>query len=154
MKNIIIVIAALLVTMGVSAQTNTEEIDLIQSIYGIEKKAIVKEFVQPKTINATAFWMIYEKYEVDRKVLGKERIQLLDQFATQFEKMTNEESSIWMKKVFALDNKQDKLIEGYYKKVSKATSPLVAMRFYQVENFLLTAMRYEILNEMPFVEDK
>ncbi len=154
MKNIIIIIAALFVTLGITAQTNTEEIDLIQSIYGIEKKAIVKEFVHPKTNNATAFWDIYETYEVERKIIGKERIKLLDQFATQFEKMTNEESSIWMKKVFAMDNNQDKLLERYYKKVSKVTSPLVAMRFYQVENFLLTAMRYEILNEMPFVEDK
>lgn len=154
MKNTILIFSALLLALGVTAQTNTEEIDLIQSIYGIEKKAIVKEFVQPKSINASAFWEVYEKYEVERKVLGKERIQLLEKFASQYETMTNEESSLWMKKVFALDSKQDKLIESYYKKTTKVTSPLVAMRFYQLEIYLLTAMRYEILNEMPFVEDK
>lgn len=154
MKYITLLIAALFTVLGVSAQTNTEEIDLIQSVYGIEKKAIVKEFVHPKTVNAAAFWDVYEKYEVERKVLGKERIKLLEQFAAKFETMSNEESALWMKSVFALDNKQDKLLEGYYKKVSKVTSALVAMRFYQVESYLLTVIRYEILNEMPFVEDK
>ncbi|NQU34312.1 MAG: hypothetical protein HQ521_13865 [Bacteroidetes bacterium] len=59
-----------------------------------------------------------------------------------------------MKKIIALDDKQDKLIVSYYKKVSKVTTPIVAMRFYQLETYLITAIRYEILNEMPFVEDK
>lgn len=154
MKKVILLITGLLAAIFSFSQTTTEEIDLIQSIYGIEKKAIVKEFVNPKANNAEAFWAVYDKYEVDRKALGKTRIQLLEQFANQFEKMTNEESSIWMKKVFALDSKQDKLIEKYYKQVSKVTSPIVAMRFYQVENYLLTAIRYQILNEMPFVNDK
>ncbi len=154
MKYITLLIAALFTVLGMSAQTNDEEIDLIQSVYGLEKKAIVKEFVNPKPENIDAFWGVYEKYEIERKVLGKERIKLLEQFSTKYETMSNQESALWMKRMFALDNNQDNLLEGYYKKVSKVTSPLVAMRFYQVENFLLTAMRYQILNEMPFVEDK
>ncbi|MBC8320753.1 MAG: hypothetical protein H8E34_08530 [Bacteroidetes bacterium] len=154
MKKLILIITGLFAGLFVFAQSNTEEIDLIQSMYGIEKKAIVKEFVQPKAINKDAFWNVYEKYEADRKILGKERINLLEQFATQYEKMTNDESTLWMKKVIALDDKQDKLIVSYYKKVSKVTTPIVAMRFYQLEIYLITAIRFEILNEMPFVEDK
>ena len=154
MKKLTFIIAGLFAGLFTFAQSNTEEIDLFQSMYGIEKKAIVKEFVQPKAINREAFWEVYDSYETKRKVVGKERIILLEQFATQYEKMTNDESILWMKKIIALDDKQDKLIVSYYKKVSKVTTPIVAMRFYQLETYLITAIRYEILNEMPFVEDK
>lgn len=154
MKKLILIITGLFVGLFATAQSNSEEIDLIQSMYGIEKKAIVKEFVQPKTINKEAFWEVYDEYEKERKIVGKDRINLLGQFAEQYEKMTNDESTLWMKKIIALDDKQDKLIVSYYKKISKVTTPIVAMRFYQLETYLITAIRYEILNEMPFVEDK
>lgn len=154
MKKLILIITGLFVGLFATAQSNSEEIDLIQSMYGIEKKAIVKEFVQPKNINKEAFWEVYDEYEKERKIVGKDRINLLGQFAEQYEKMTNDESTLWMKKIIALDDKQDKLIVSYYKKISKVTTPIVAMRFYQLETYLITAIRYEILNEMPFVEDK
>ncbi|NQU34311.1 MAG: hypothetical protein HQ521_13860 [Bacteroidetes bacterium] len=92
MKKLTLIIAGLFAGLFTFAQSNTEEIDLFQSMYGIEKKAIVKEFVQPKAINREAFWEVYDNYESQRKVIGKERIILLEQFATQYEKMTNDES--------------------------------------------------------------
>ena len=53
----------------------------------------------------------------------------------------------------ALGLKQDKLIDKYYARVKKVTSPIVAMRFYQLEGYLLTAIRLEILESIPFVEE-
>jgi len=35
----------------------------------------------------------------------------------------------------------------------KATSPIVAMRFYMLEAYLLSAIRYEILDAIPFPEE-
>jgi hypothetical protein len=154
MKKITLLFAGMFAALFTYAQSNTEEIDFFQSIYGMEKKAIVEEFVQPKTDNRVPFWEMYDAYEVERKKLGKERIDLLEKFAEEYETMTNEQSEAWMKKVIALAGKQDKLVVTYYKKVMKVTSPIVAMRFYQLEAYLLTAIRYEIMDVIPFVEEK
>jgi len=154
MKKITLLFAGMFAALFTYAQSNIEEIDLLQSIYGMEKKTIVEEFVQPKTDNRVPFWEVYDAYEVERKKLGKDRIDLLEKFAEEYETMTNEQSEVWMKKVIALAGKQDKLIVSYYKKVKKVTSPIVAMRFYQLEGYLLTAIRYEILDVIPFVEEK
>lgn len=154
MKKLALFITGITLGLFSFGQSNVEEIDLYQSMYGIEKKAIVKEFVQPKEANKAAFWQLYESYEVERKELGKERLTLLGEFADKYENMTNEESVAWMKKVISLDEKQDKLVAKYYKKVMKVTSPILAMRFYQLETYLITAIRFEILDAIPFVEDK
>ncbi len=153
MKKMIMIIAGLFAAMFTYAQTNTEEIDLVQSIYGIEKKEIVKEFVQPVAENRVQFWEVYDAYEVERKILGKERIILLEDFANKFETLTNEEADEWMKKVINLAKRQEKLVDTYYAKVKKATSPIVAMRFYMLESYLLSAIRYEILDAIPFPEE-
>jgi hypothetical protein len=154
MKKISLFIVSVFVTLFSFSQSNTEEIDLIQSLYGMEKKAIVEEFVQPKTDNRVPFWEVYDAYEMERKELGKERINLVEEFANSYETMTNEQAEAWMAKVITLGNKRDKLLVSYYKKVKKVTSPIVAMRFYQLEAYLLTAIRYEILDVIPFVEEK
>ena len=147
------ILAGLMPALFGFSQSDVEEIDLIQSIYGMEKKAIVEEFVQPVTLNRVPFWEVYDKYEVERKAIGKERITLLNEFAEKYETMTNEEADAWMKKVIKLGTKQQNLLGKYYTSVKKVTSPIVAMRFYQVESYLLTAIRLEILDSIPFLEE-
>ena len=154
MKKMILIMAGLFAAMFTFAQSNTEEIDLIQSLYGIEKKAIVEEFVQPEAVNRVPFWEVYDAYEVERKELGKERFKMLAEFDEKFATLTNEEADAYMKKVISLAKSQDKLIETYYAKMKKATSAIVAMRFYMLEAYLLTAIRYEILDAIPFPEEK
>jgi len=153
MKKIILLLAGMMPALFGFAQSNTEEIDYIQSIYGMEKKVIVADFVKPQEATKVAFWEVYDQYEVERKALGKDRIKLIEDFAAKYENMTNEEADVWMKKVITLAKKQDKLIDSYYTKVKKVTSPITAMRFYQLEGFLLSAIRLEILDAIPFVED-
>jgi len=153
MKKTILIFVGMIATIFTYAQSNTEEIDLIQSIYGIEKKAIVEEFIQPKADNKASFWEVYDEYEVKRKALGKERFNLLVEFEEKFENLSNEEADEWMKKVISLAKRQDKLVDTYYAKVKKASSPIVAMRFYMLESYLLTAIRYEILDAIPFPEE-
>ena len=155
MRKLLLFVAGMIAAVSFTyAQSNVEEIDFFQSIYGMEKKAIVEEFVQPKAENRVPFWEVYDEYEVKRKELGKERIKLLTEFAEEFPTLTNEQADAWMKKVITLAKSQDKLVDTYYKKMAKATSPIVGMRFYLLESYLLSAIRYEILDAIPFPEEE
>ena len=53
-----------------------------------------------------------------------------------------------MKQVIPLRIKADKLVDNYYKKVKSSTDPIVAMQFYQIENYLFDAIRMELLEEI------
>lgn len=57
MKKVIFTISLALVSMSASlfAQSNSEEIDMVQSIFGMEKKALVAEVVQPEASKRDAF---------------------------------------------------------------------------------------------------
>ncbi|MEI8049216.1 MAG: hypothetical protein WCI92_17675 [Bacteroidota bacterium] len=154
MKKITLFIAAFLFAAVTFAQSNKEEVDLFQAAAGMQKKEAVAAFVHPSDAQKVAFWKLYDEYEAARKINGQKRIQVLEQYAKQYKTMTDAQAEAWMKDVIALQSSTDKLIITYYKKVKKATSPLVATQFYQIENYILSVIRTEILDEVPFLGEK
>jgi hypothetical protein len=152
MKKYILIAFAIFLASFAYTQSNKEEIDLIQAAFGMEKKAIVADFVQPTDAQKDAFWALYDEYETKRKELGKERIELLAQYAEQYLKMTSEQADEWTKKVMDLQSKTDKLIATYYEKVKGVTDGVVATQFYQIENYILSMIRMQVLQEVPFLK--
>jgi len=141
------------ITMGSFAQT-PNEIDMIQSAFGMQKDEIVKAFVQPTKENADAFMTLYNEYEVKRKEIGKKRIAVLEEYAKKWENITDEQADEIMSKVLAINIEYDKLIKSYYNKIKKVSGAKVATQFYQVETYILTYIRYTIYENIPFVGEK
>jgi hypothetical protein len=154
MKKYFLIIAAFFMASLANAQSNKEEVDLMQAAFGMDKKEAVAEFVKPSESQKAAFWKLYDEYESQRKELGKQRIELLKQYAGQYKTMTGEQADVWTKKVMDLQKKTDNLITTYYGKVRTATDGIVALQFYQIENYILAAIRAQVLDQIPFVEKK
>jgi hypothetical protein len=151
MKKYIFIIAALFLASFAYTQSNKEEVDLMQAAFGMDKKNVVADFVKPSDAQKDAFWKLYDEYETQRKDLGKQRIELLKQYADQYISMTGEQADVWTKKVIELQKKTDALIVTYYGKVKTISDGIVATQFYQIENYILTAIRMQVLQNVPFL---
>ena len=149
MKKVTLLLLALVTFVYVNAQSNKEELDLMQAAFGMEKKAMVSEFVKVDASQKDAFWKLYDEYETARKDLGKKRVDLLDKYAREFNKLTNESMDIMMKETIDLQKKTDALLISYTGKIKKVTNPVVAFQFYQVEAYILSGIRLSILEELP-----
>ena len=154
MKKITLMIAALVIAVVTYSQTNKEEVDLFQAAFGMEKKAVVANFVKPDEAQKDAFWSLYDEYEIARKENGKRRLELLEQYAKTYKNMSPEAADLWTKEVIKLQTATDKLIATYYNKIKKATNAVVATQFYQIEGYIITAVRMKILEGIPFVGEK
>jgi hypothetical protein len=154
MKKYTMIIGALLLASFANAQSNKEEVDLMQARFGMDKKAVVAEFVKPSDSQKDAFWKLYDEYETQRKELGKQRIELLKQYADQYKTLTIAQADAWTKKIMDLQKKTDNLITTYYGKVRAISDGIVALQFYQIENYILSGIRAQILSNVPFVEKK
>lgn len=151
MKKISFLLLTVAIAFSSFAQTTTEETDLVQAAFGMEKKAVVASFVKPSDVQKDAFWSLYDEYEMARKENGKNRIALLERYAKEYNTLTDEQAEEWTAQVIKLSAKTDKLIASYYKKIKKVTSPIVATQFYQIENYFLVGIRMQILDNIPFV---
>jgi hypothetical protein len=154
MKKITLLVIALFVAVLVNAQSTKEEVDLMQASFGMEKKAMVAEFVQVDPAQKDAFWKLYDEYETQRKALGQERIQLLNDYTSKYTKFTNESADVLTKNIIDLSKETDNLIITYYNKIKKVTNPIVALQFYQVENYILSGIRVSLLESLPLPDLK
>lgn len=133
----------------VNAQSQQEELDLYQAVFGMEKKALVAGFIN--VTEDAGFWKLYDAYELERKELGKKRLSLLNNYAKNYENMTSDKADILIKDMQAQKKALDKLIDTYYKKIKKDSGSEVAAQFYQLENYILSVVRTAVLSEIPFI---
>lgn len=133
------------------AQSNKEDVDFIQSIYGKEKKTIVADFIKLEGAQKDAFWKLYDEYETKRKELGKKRVALLEKYAANYGTMDDAATSQLIKETASLGAQTDKLIATYHKKMEKAAGAKAAAQFFQLEVYLLSAIRVSIMESIPFI---
>ncbi len=151
MKKTLFLFFGLFFTLSLFAQSNIDEISIIQTSFGMEKNEIVKSFIKIPKDQTGAFWNTYNEYEAKRKELGKIRITLLTEYAEKWQNLKGEEADMMVKKAMDLNKKTDKLITTYYKKMKKATSIDVAVKFYEVETYIRATIHFYIKNTIPFV---
>ncbi|MFZ2906671.1 MAG: hypothetical protein WAZ98_10755 [Cyclobacteriaceae bacterium] len=150
MKKLMILLAICFSTAAI-AQSNKEDIDFIQSIYGKGKKEIVAEFIKLEGAQKDAFWKLYDEYETKRKALGQKRVAVLEKYAANYGSMDDAALSQNIKETAALGMQTDKLISTYHKKIEKAAGAKAAAQFFQIEVYLLSSIRAAILESIPFI---
>jgi len=131
------------------AQSMQEEIDYYQSIFGMEKKAVVARFLDLD--EKDAFWPIYDEYEKMRKGLGQKRLSTLMDYAEHYENLTDEKTDVLVKESIENRKSGNDLIIKYYKKVKKISGSKTAAQFYQIENYFVTAVSSELYMSVPLI---
>ena len=147
MKRFLLIILAF-VSVSLHAQNNPDELQMMQSLYGMDKRDIVSEFVEVGEDQTKVFWELYDEYELKRQELGKERFNLLSKYVDEYGGVKAADADNFMKMAIQLRMKFDRLMDSYYKKVKSNTDPIIAMQFYQIEHYLSDAIRMELLEEI------
>jgi len=152
MKSPVLIVILLVTSFSSFAQqTLSDEIVLMQNMYGIEKRKLVNDYMQIPQQQATDFWSLYDKYEVDRRDLGKERVLLITQYADNYNSLTDEKADEIATGLLSNTLKFDKLQQTYYTRIKKSTSPITAAKFMQLEIYLQSQIRSEIQETIPFI---
>lgn len=150
MKKILsIVILLVAVSTTVFSQVQQEEIDYYQSIFGMEKKVVVANFLQLE--EGDGFWAIYDEYEKERKVIGQKRLNTILDYAEHYENLTDEKTDELIKQSITHRKAVNDLIVKYYKKVKKESGSKLAAQFYQIENYFVTAVGAQMYTSIPLI---
>jgi len=151
MKKLIVIAVAFLMSAGLFAQSNKEDVDLIQSIFGKEKKELVQAYMTIPEAQNAKFWALYDTYETARKKLGQERIKLIEDYANSYEKLDNKKATDLATKKLAWADKYTKFQQTYFTKFSAIIGGLQAAKFMQLEDYIENCIRVSIAEEIPFI---
>jgi hypothetical protein len=144
-----IVISSVIFTQAQVA--SDEELQMIKDFLKTEKKDLVKEYMKLDEAQSAKFWPLYDEFQEKRRGLGQERLQIIKEYGEQYASMTDDQASGIVKRIFKNDKAYAKLQESYFKKFSKAVSPIKAAQFLQLEEYFRTMIRAEIQDAIPFI---
>ena len=151
MKKLILVAIIAVFAMASNAQSNKEEIDLMQSVYGMQKKDLIAKHMKLEAGQADLFWKMYDEYEVARKAIGLKRVKNIELYAEKYEKLTNEDANALIKASMDVQKSFISLWEKTYKNMSKSISPVTAAQFIQAEVFFENMVRQELSMDIPLI---
>ena len=97
------------------------------------------------------FWNIYNEYEKDRAPVTEKTLQLVQQYTADFSTLTNEQLMKMMKDSSSNAKKQIDLRTKYAEQMCKKVDPKVGVRFFQIDDYITTAVRLDVLDNIPFV---
>lgn len=141
-----------MITVLVSnAQTNKDEVTLMQSVYGLSKQQMITQNMKITVEEHAVFWKLYDEYEAARRVIGQKRAENISKYAENYNNLTNEKAEELISNSFAIMSEFIQLQQSTYKKMAKALSPKRAAQFIQLEVYLENVVRVEIADQIPFV---
>jgi len=153
MKNLFLIAAFVFSSLIFAQSTAKEDIEIIQGKYGKSKKELVNKYMELKDSQAEAFWKVYDAYENERKALGRKRIQLINDYITNYETLSNEKADQLVKATLKNNAAYEKLYSQYYEKMKKTIGAIDAAKFIQLEYGLQTAILAETQSAIPFIGD-
>jgi len=133
-------------------QTTTEQ-ELIRSYFKVAKIAIFEENMGLSEEEGSKFWPLYKSFDAEATKLNDFRIQYLSDYVNNFENITDEQVDTMLKSATQYNKKMTALKSKYYKQMKKELSAGIAVRFLQIEEYIQTVVKYEILENLPFVGD-
>jgi len=144
-------IAVMSILTFVCSEMNAQqtEIELVRSAFKLEKKAKVAEFMQLSDSAAEKFWPIYNKYETERSAIGDKRIKLLETYAKTYENLDGPTAEKLWKESASIQTAEVSLRRRYANMVKKKVSPVAALNFYMVEDYISTAIKNELYTSIP-----
>jgi len=152
MKKIIFSAICLVFALASQAQQiNPDEVALLQSSYGMDKRQLIESHMKITLAESGAFWKVYDNYEAARKEIGKKRINNIMDYAKNYSNLSPEKATELVSKSFEIITEFTKLQQKTFKEMAKAISPARAAQFIQVEMYLENVIRVKIANEIPLI---
>ena len=150
MKKLLFVIVFVLATTVGYAQD--AYIELLRSDVKTKKVAIITEVMHFTNEEANAFWPMYREYEFELTKIGDGRLELIKDYAQNYETMTDEKAKELVDRALRLEGKRTKLKKKYFKKFDKVLPSKTVAKFFQLENQINLLIDLQIASELPLIK--
>ncbi len=152
MKKVLLLALAIISISSAFAQTHQDELTLTKALFGKENKEIVAEFVKVDPGKEKAFWNLFTEFEAKRSNTGQKKFILLNNYVKNYTTLSETETDEIIKEIILLTKTQESLIADYFKKIKKACGVYTAAQFYQIEWYLTSEVRTNILESIPVIK--
>jgi hypothetical protein len=117
-----------------------------------DKKLLVATNMDLTEKEAQGFWPVYESYQKDLGLLNGRLMVLIQDFAKNYEALTDEMAKQLLGEFLAIEGDRVKLKQSYLPRLRRALPEKKVARYFQIENKVDAIIRYELAAKIPFVK--
>jgi hypothetical protein len=117
-----------------------------------DKKLFIAQNMKLTEPEAKAFWPVYDRYQNDLFKLTDRTITLIENYAKNYEAMTDETAQKLLDELLAIEGDRLKLRESYRPQFMKVLSAKRVARYYQLENKIHAVVSYDLARKIPLVK--
>lgn len=152
---IMTVLALILCISGLPTLAQDKPADNMQIVRDkikADKKLFVAEAMDLTESEAKTFWLVYDNYQKDLSKLNDRTIRMIQDYANNYQSMTNEAAKKLTDEFLTIKAEQQKLMVSYLPQFRKVLPETKVARYYQVENKVSAVVNYELAMNIPLVK--
>jgi hypothetical protein len=127
-------------------------VELLRTDLRAQKKAVISKSMEFTPDQEKVFWPIYNDYEHDLGKLTDVAINIVKDYAANFQNMTDAKAHDLMTSTLKNQSAKLDLRKAYGKKIEKALSSRIAARFLQVEGMVNRMVEIQIDSKLPLIK--
>jgi hypothetical protein len=147
-------IAAALLTGSIqpgTAQTLTDEIEVVRGLLKADRKVVVAEAMQLTEAESAVFWPLYRDYRAEMDTVGDGLVKLVLEYADLYPDVPEDRAGKMLTDLMALEKDMVNVRAKHVKKLAKVLPKSKILRFAQVESRLDLALRLQMASAVPLV---
>ena len=129
-----------------------DNMDLVKEKIRTDKKLFIATNMQLTESEAKDFWPVYDAYQAELGKLSDREIKLIDEFAANYETMSDDVAKILLDDSLSIDSDHLKLRQSYVSKFRGVLPDKKVARYYQLESKIDAVLEYEMAKRIPLVQ--
>jgi hypothetical protein len=129
-----------------------DNMDIVKEKISTDKKLFIATNMQLTESEAKDFWPVYEAYQAELGKLREREGKLIEEFATNFETMSDDVAKQLLDDSLSIDSDHEKLRQSYLSKIRGVLPDKKVARYYQLESKIDAVLEYELAKLIPLVQ--
>ena len=131
-----------------------QDLNLLRQNLRSQRKQLIATNLRLTDAEATKFWPIYDQYMAELIAINDKRFALIQNYADNWGKMTNEQSLMFTRQWLDSDIATAQLRQKYVPIVSKVLDGKKTATFFQLDRRISMMMELQVSSQMPLVQDQ
>ena len=140
------------VGIGLAQDKPADNMDIVKEKIRTDKKLLIATNMQLTESEAKAFWPVYEAYQAELGKLRDREIKLIEEFAANYETMSDDVAKNLLDDSLSIDSDHQKLRQSYLAKFRDVLPDTKVARYYQLESKIEAVLKYEQAKRIPLIQ--
>jgi hypothetical protein len=147
-----VALAVLIAVPALSQDKPASNMGILREKLQADKKLLVSTNMGLTEKEAQAFWPVYDSYQKDLGLLNGRMLVLIQDFAKNYQEMTDDAAKKLVGEYLAIEGDRVKLKQSYLPKLRRTLPEKKVARYLQIENKIEAVIRYELADQIPLVK--